>query len=333
MNTIVLLTLMLLPQTPSQPLAQTPPGQPQNGAGGQGIIAGGGGQQQIPQTTQPNLQNGQSPFGNFGSMYQMPVDGTYQVLAYEKFGQVLPGMNTLKVTIRNNILTFPSEGRMAGKMIQLAFGPANTIMLTPIDNRQDTIRTTGSNSPNNVVHNNAGQNNNVVQGGNNNSGIMNPPSQSQSEVGVYVLSNEYFAISVTGKHFNNDNTVRIGDNQAPINGQPPVNGQTTINGQFPGNGQSNNNGQATGNVPPAAGRTIPGNLPPIGGGSNLTAQPGAGGTNAVLPGTNRAGANQTGQGNTGIMQIPGNGTGQQPTSTNPPGSPNQAVLVLRRVAN
>jgi len=332
--------MMLSPQPSPQPPVQTPPGQQKNGgfispqqqqnlqnrAQQQGTQQAGqqnvpGSQPFISETQQRNLQNGQLPQGSFGSMYQMPVDGTYQILAYEKFGQVLPGMNTLIVTIRNNMLIFPAEGRLAGKTIQLAFGPANTIMLTPIDNRQDPVRTgninQGNSNQGNQV-NNVGQGNNSIQGGNN-TGLIQPTAQ--SEIGVYVLSNEFFAISVTGRAGNND----FNQGQTSINGQPPVNGQTTINGQFPG-------GQVTGSEPPAAGRTIPGTLPPIGAGSNLTAQPGAGGTNAVLPGTNRTGANQ-GQGNTGTTQIPGNGTVQQPLTTTPPGSPNQAVLILRRVSN
>ncbi len=181
MYSILCLSALLFAQTqqppdkspPTQnPPAQNPPGKAQN-------------------TQDPS--KGQKPPGQFGSI-QVPVDGTYQILAYEKFGQILPGMTTLKVAIRNNILIFPGDGKFPGKMIQLAFGPNNTIILTSLDFRVDLNTKNNSQPPvrgTNDTGNNT-QGNSVAQTGN-----FAPTTN--SEMGVYVLSTEFFAISVTGK--------------------------------------------------------------------------------------------------------------------------------------
>jgi len=155
-----------------------------------------------PQAPPASNTSQQEQAGRFGTMFQMPVDGTYQILAYEKFGQVLPGMNTVKVVIRNNILIFPGDGKFPGKMIQLAFGPGNTIMMTPLDGRTtpwqssqgkqplgDSLPPQGGTGGINTVNN--------PQGDATQSGYVMPSAN--SEIGVYVLSTEYFSISVTGK--------------------------------------------------------------------------------------------------------------------------------------
>lgn len=85
--------------------------------------------------------DGKPPSGN-----QQPItgtnvliDGVYTILAYEKFGQVLPGMANAKVVIRNNILTFPGDTKTPGKMLQLRFGPNNSITITPLDGRTPPV--------------------------------------------------------------------------------------------------------------------------------------------------------------------------------------------------
>lgn len=247
----------------------------------------------IPSPTNPgqNVSNGQLPPGSFGSMYQMPVDGTYQIMAYEKFGQVLPGMNTIKVVIRSNILIFPGDGKLPGKMIQLAFGPNNTIMLTPLDGRNDPIKPNPWQSPGGTppiaARNpdpNAPQTGGVSQ-----AGLIQPSAQ--SEMGVYVLSTEFFSISVTGKPPINDPVQQVppGNTQPPGSTQPPIAPRTIT--------------PPTPVQPPNVARTI---TPP-------------GSTNPPIDGK--------------TSQPPAAATPQQPTATTtPPGAPNQAVLVLRRVA-
>lgn len=239
---------------------------------------------QLPQAGQlPSGQPGQWPQGQYGSI-QVPVDGTYQVLAYEKFGQILPGMNTLKVVIRNNILIFPGDGKFPGKMIHLAFGHNNTIMLTPLDSSKPNpwqnppgTQTTGANGTINQDPARAM----IPPGQLPPAGIIQPTPQ--SERGVYVLSTEFFSISVIG--------ATNGGDPIPNTGPMTLQGDKTLPSQL--NGTLN---------PPAPG-------------TNQPANPGFRNPNLPLPGQGQPPSTPT----------------QPPTGTS--GSGNQAVLVLRRVAN
>lgn len=251
---------------------------------------------QNPPGQMPNNQDPskwQMPPGQYGSMYQVAVDGTYQILAYEKFGQILPGMNTLKVVIRNNILIFPGDGKFPGKMIHLAFGPNNTIMLTPLDSSKPhpwqnvpgtpptatngTIPQTNqtTSNPINTVPNPVNTNGGVAP-----AGMIQPTAN--SERGVYVQSTEFFSISVIGSTHGMD--------QNPVH--PPV--------AVPDNGT----------LPPKLNGTL---NPP---GAGVVQPPAAGNRNPPLPGTTVTPTTTT-----------------QPPSTSGTAGGNQAVLVLRRVAN
>jgi len=167
---------------------------------------------QLPQPNDPTGQTGPGYPFQFGTMHQMPVDGTYQVLAYEKFGQMLPGMNNVKIVIRQSILHFPGDTKTPGKMMRLTFGANNTIMITPLDGRTDPVPPVNSQPP--VANNQNRQLTQPPAGGNN---ATVPPGQPQrdssgqnvnqagyvppgmnSEWGVYVLSGEYFSIAVIG---------------------------------------------------------------------------------------------------------------------------------------
>ena len=230
---------------------QTPPGQPGPAQPGQPVPPNGTGQNQ-----------------------NVLVDGTYQILAYEKFGQILPGMNTLKVAIRNNILIFPGDGKVPGKMIQLTFGQNNSVTLTPLDGRTPPVNQAGTSTPGTGVPpiNNsqtpppgtdpgkigqaAGASNantirqatgtppvNNGQGTTNNQGpgAMQPASGADntnmpgSESGVYVLSTEFFSIAVVSQP-NQGGPINNGQTPPINNGNqtPPIN-----NNQ---NQPNNNNG-------------------------------------------------------------------------------------------
>ncbi|MFT3879645.1 MAG: hypothetical protein QM703_08295 [Gemmatales bacterium] len=265
-------------------------------------------QVQVPPIQNPPVQNppGQLPNnqdpsksqisqGQYGSMYQVPVDGTYQILAYEKFGQILPGMNTLKVVIRNNILTFPGDGKFPGKMIQLAFGPNNTIMLTPLDSSKPNPWQTGAgmppntpipqtnqttSNPINTVPNPVNTNPQNVNGGVAPTGIIQPTAN--SERGVYVHSTEFFSISVIGA----TNEIDQKSVQPPVSGTDNGTLSTKLNGTL---------------SPPGAGTVQP---------------PGFRDPNLPLP-----------------RQPQPPSTTTQPPPVGSGGAGNQAVLVLRRLAN
>jgi hypothetical protein len=117
---LTLLGLLLIQTTPPGQNPPNPPGQQQPPATGQQPVTN------VPNQTMP------------GSMTNPMVDGIYSILAYEKFGQVLPGFANTKVAIRNNILTFAGDGKFPGKMLQLTFGPNNTVTITPLDGRDRT---------------------------------------------------------------------------------------------------------------------------------------------------------------------------------------------------
>lgn len=271
------------------------------------------------QTKQPNPVNPNTNPGQPGTVYQPAIDGTYQVLAYEKFGQVLPGMTTIKVVIRNNILFFPGDTKLPGKMLRLTLGPNNTIMITPLDGRVDPaapVNSTNTNAGSTTQNPPAGQSNTVNQAG-------NTQPAANSEWGVYVLSSEFFSIAVTGTQPQGNPSVNNGippmSNNNPTNGgqanTPPA-GQTNP----PGAGQANQNGIIRN---PRTGGTDapgPGKLPPSGPGGPV--QPPGG--NVQPPG--------------GIIRDPRTGGTDTPGSGQPPpiGPGNgvcSAVLVLRRVAN
>jgi len=107
-------------------------------------------------------------------LMQPTVDGTYVILAYEKYGQVVPGMVTGKVVISNNILSFPGDSKTPGKQLQLSFGPNNTISITPLDGNGKPLTL---NPPNGIV----------AGGG---------QPLNMAEKGVYVLSTDFFCINV-----------------------------------------------------------------------------------------------------------------------------------------
>lgn len=212
-----------------------------------------------PPAGQPNPGQPGQPMPPNGTQNQnVLVDGTYQILAYEKFGQILPGMNTLKVAIRNNILIFPGDGKIPGKMIQLTFGPNNSITLTPLDGRTPPINQAGTSTPGTGVPpiNNsqnpppgtdpgkiaqaaAASNANTIRQGtgtppvnngqgtnNQGTGVMQPangagntPNTSGSESGVYVLSTEYFSIAVVSQP-NPGGPINNGNQAPPIYNNP-----------------------------------------------------------------------------------------------------------------
>lgn len=91
-----------------------------------------GGNNSVPPAGNLN-QNQQPQGGNISSGQNAMVDGVYTILAYEKYGRPVMASNTIRVVIRNNILSFPGDAKMPGKMIQLTFGPNNTVTTTPMD--------------------------------------------------------------------------------------------------------------------------------------------------------------------------------------------------------
>lgn len=203
-----------------------------------------------PTEPAPPPGNGRNNF-SFGPMYQVPVDGTYQVLAYEKFGQMLPGLSNIKVIIRQSIMHFPGDTKTPGKMMRLDFGPNNTIMITPLDGRNDQIPPVNSQPP--VINNQNQRGTHLPAGGNK---AILPPDQSQprqpqqdntgqnsnqsgfvppstnSEYGVCVLSGEFFSIAITGYMpvLNNSAQTRNMPDGGPQGGSAP-NNQTLRPGQ------------------------------------------------------------------------------------------------------
>lgn len=186
----------------------------------------------------------------FGPTQQVAVDGTYQILAYEKYGQVIPGMAGIKVAIQNNILIFPGDAKNPGKRLHLYFGANNTILITPIDNRTDLTNPAGAGTIPPVGQNNgtiagagaaagaaagAGQGKDLLPPGkipprgNQNPNAPNPnlpnnqnfiPYSAESERGVYVMSLEYFSISVVAFVAPNERIPGIPAN--PVNPNTPV---------------------------------------------------------------------------------------------------------------
>lgn len=186
----ILVALLQAPPTSSNPW-----GQPNN------KLVPGQGQPPV-KPHDPGGQTGASFPIKFGPLHQMTVDGTYQVLAYEKFGQMLPGMNTIKVVIRQNILYFPGDTKTPGKMMRLTFGSNNSIMITPLDGKGDP-NPPGNTLPPVVNSRQAGQpppdkNQRDTTGQNIHQAGFVPPS-TNSEWGVYVISGEFFSIAVIGK--------------------------------------------------------------------------------------------------------------------------------------
>ncbi len=223
----------------------------------------------------------------FGS--NVLVDGTYVVLAYDKFGQSLPGMTNVRVVIRGNILIFPGDAKLPGKMLQLAFGPNNTIMVTPIEGiRKDANNNSASHSASPWPEPSKDPNG-VTQTG----GIMN----ATSEMGVYILSNEYFSISIAGRQ----TTPPAPPGSVPPGGTPPI-------GILPG-------GTPPGSMPPG---TIPPQVPPTKFPDRVTGNTvGNVPANSNNPSFPIQGGNTPPPGN-GVRPAPGTGS-------------YQAVLVLKRV--
>ncbi|MFT3880722.1 MAG: hypothetical protein QM703_13785 [Gemmatales bacterium] len=286
-----ILALILSPQGP--PPTGAPPSPQGNG-------------QTLPGQQGPNT--GQLPGGMqqpFGAGQNVMVDGTYQVLAYEKFGQILPGMNTLKVVIRNNVLIFPGDGKFPGKMLQLSFGPNNTVTIAPLGSTGSgppPVMNNGQlpangNTPGNNGQNATAQNNNAIP---NQNGIIAPNPGGNApgtETGVYVLSTEFFSISII--------------NQGQVNGQGPIY-NNTVPPVTPGQNQ------------PA----LPGNNPVMNGqlpGNGIIANPRTGGTDAPkqpVPPTQPGGP---------IPPVPGQPNPVPPTTGGPTQS--SATLVLRKIVN
>ena len=284
------------------------------------------GNNQLPPRQHQTPGNIQQP-SNGGQ--NVMADGTYQVLAYEKFGQVLPGMNTLKVAIRNNILIFPGDGKLPGKMIQLAFGPNNTVTLTPIDGRINTTQAT------NVPQGSTGQN---PVGGSAVNSVNN------SEWGVYVLSTEFFSISVVGGQPENFTGIGPIANQGlpPGNMQgnpanPPV---VPSNPAVGGTGAGGTAAGAKGRAPMQKGGII---FNPKTGGTDAPNQPGfpptqpGGQKPPTVPGSGQTQGGVIYDPRTGGTDAPGQpGFPPNQPGTQPPGNSGtaqSAVLVLRKVTN
>jgi hypothetical protein len=195
MPAIVLSTLMTLgPMLHQAPPAKQPPARLPEGQN-----------QQDPAKTQPPGSNMVQPPGsgeanlNIGGPINVNVEGTWQVLAYERSGTPVTGAMT--VTIRGNVMTLMS-GNERVKTFRLSFRPRNMILITEIDGTtpEPLVQTRGTgqaNPPGGVNPGNPADQNNQLN--------INPDGRN-TEIGVYVLSTQFFGIQVLGQ----------------FNGRPPI---------------------------------------------------------------------------------------------------------------
>lgn len=191
-----------------------------------------GGNNPPPGNVIPNQQpQGGNPLPGHNAM----VDGVYTILAYEKFGRPVMANNTIRVVIRNNILSFPGDAKMPGKMIQLTFGPNNTVTTTPMDGSVplQNQNQTNQQAPNDPVRNN-------LPG----TGVSPDNNSTRQAAGTPPVDNK---APVTGNNpARNAQGSTTGDTIRQASGTPPLN-----------NGQMGNN-QGTGNTVPQ-GNGVPGN--------------------------------------------------------------------------
>jgi len=168
--------------------------------------------QQPPNTTQPNpnLPNTttpQVPDQGFGNV-NVNVEGTWTLLAYERNGTPVASPGSATVTIRSNIMT------VGNKQFRLRFGPRNMIFVTEITgNVDETVKQAGATTPPQRTNPNTNQ---TAPG-------FVPSSQ---ESGVYVLSLQFFCISVfdnNGVDTRDMNTRAPGSTtNQPGTGSPPI---------------------------------------------------------------------------------------------------------------
>jgi len=326
MRTCLLATLALLIAT-SADFGQNQPGQNTNQGTGQGNNLGNNpGAGQGNNISPGNANLGNAGVGNGNGTAGFPnrsVDGTYVILAYERSGVPMTGVANRAVTIRNNVMTINTGDGQAAKSFVLRFLPSNQILLIEVDPRNPGTVNPGD--PITVPMARAGNAGTAAAQGNagnsTNSGLG-------TDVGVYVLSTEFFAINVfahtagtvpiNGTGDGNGGVVGGGSvggvppgTPAPppvVPGQPRVGGDGTMPTPF---GGARRGGQATGSTvqpgTPAPPPVVPGQRP-AGDGTTPTRfgdSPGQPGTAAGTV----SGRGTTGAGSTGA-------TGQPPTSGN-----------------
>jgi hypothetical protein len=207
----LLLTALLMPteaMTLSQPPKQPPVNDPTRNLPRDPARA----LEEPPNTnTTPNTTTPQAPDQGFGNV-NVNVDGTWTVLAYERNGTPVTTAGAATVTIRNNIMT------LGTKQFRLRFGPRNMIFVTEITGNVDNgVTQTGGTTPPTQAQRtnpNANTNPNTNQ---TTPGIV-PSSQ---ESGVYVLSMQFFCISVF------ENNVDTRDMRAPGGTTTQPGGTTT----------------------------------------------------------------------------------------------------------
>jgi hypothetical protein len=195
-----------------------------------------GGNNSVPPAGNLN-QNQQPQGGNISSGQNAMVDGVYTILAYEKYGRPVMASNTIRVVIRNNILSFPGDAKMPGKMIQLTFGPNNTVTTTPMDGTVP-LQNQNQNQTNQQVPNDPLRNNLPGSG-------TTPENSTRQAAGTPPVDNKVPVPFPGNNAARNAQGSATGETTRQAAGTPPLN-----------NGQMGNN-QGTGSTVPQNNNGVP----------------------------------------------------------------------------